>query len=146
MVFGYNGYIGLQNHRSPVDERTHYLHGPGNNAVANDTVVGPPQHIQWLSGPCYARSHEISSSMGGMVTAGGRLFTLWDEGPTGLTDPQFPAQWSLIARDAFNGTVLWKRPMPDWGWRQWHDASRWDDPRGIRLARAASCSAQLDVT
>ena len=25
-----------------------------------------------------------------------------------------PAHWSLIARDAFNGTILWKREIPEW--------------------------------
>ena len=112
-----------------IDEWPHYLHGPDNNAVAQDTVVGPPQQMQWVTGPAYARSHEINSSMAAMVSAGGRLFYIWDDGPLGLTDERFPANWSLMARDAFNGVQLWKRPMPDWGWRQWHDASRWEDPR-----------------
>jgi outer membrane protein assembly factor BamB len=111
------------------DEWPHYLHGPDNNAVSQDTAVGPPQRMQWVNGPAYARSHEINSSMAGMVSAGGRLFYIWDEGPLGLADPRFPAKWSLIARDGFNGKTLWKRPLPDWGWQQWHAASRWDDPR-----------------
>jgi hypothetical protein len=25
-----------------------------------------------------------------------------------------PPEWRLIARDAFNGVVLWKRPIPRW--------------------------------
>jgi len=112
-----------------IDEWPHYLHGPDNNAVANDEVVGPPQYVQWVTGPAYARSHEINSSMAAMVSAGGRLFYIWDEGPLGVPDKRFPAKWSLIARDAFNGVQLWKRPVPDWGWRQWHDAARWNDPR-----------------
>ncbi len=112
-----------------IDEWTHYLHGPSNNAVADDARVGPPRHMQWVAGPRYARSHEINSSMAGMVSAGGRVFTIWDEGLTGLTDPRLPEKWSLLARDAFNGTLLWRRPMPDWGWRKWHDAARWDDFR-----------------
>lgn len=112
-----------------IDEWPHYLHGPDNNAVAEDSVVGPPQHMQWVAGPAYARSHEINSSMAAMVSAGGRLFYVWDEGPLGVPDKRFPAKWSLFARDAFNGVQLWKRQMPDWGWRQWHDATRWDDPR-----------------
>jgi outer membrane protein assembly factor BamB len=111
------------------DQWPHYLRGPDNNAVAQDSAVGPPQRMQWVDGPAYARSHEINSSMAAMVSAGGRLFTIWDEGPLGLADPRFPAKWALIARDGFNGKVLWKRPLPDWGWRQWHAASRWDDPR-----------------
>ncbi len=111
------------------DQWPHYLRGPDNNAVARDSAVGPPQRMQWVEGPAYARSHEINSSMAGMVSAGGRLFYIWDDGPLGLADPRFPAQWALIARDGFNGKTLWKRPLPDWGWQQWHAASRWDDPR-----------------
>jgi len=47
-----------------------------------------------------------------MVTAGGRLFYIWDEGPTSLIHR--PACWRLIARDAFNGALLWKRPIESW--------------------------------
>jgi len=112
-----------------IDDWPHYLHGADNNAVAADSVVGPPHRTQWVAGPAFARSHEINSSMAAMVTSGGRLFYIWDEGPTGMTDKRFPADWKLIARDAFNGLVLWKCPMPKWGWRQWHPASRWKDPR-----------------
>ena len=112
-----------------IDEWRHYLHGADNNAVARDMVVAPPRRMQWVAGPQFARSHEINSSMAAMVSAGGRLFYIWDDNPTGMTDKRFPANWTLIARDAFNGVVLWKRPMPQWGWRQWHAASRWNDPR-----------------
>ncbi len=112
-----------------MDAWTHYLYAPNNNAVSNDRRVGPPRRMQWVCGPHYARSHEINSSMAAMVSAGGRLFYIWDEGPTGQPDKRFPPKWSLIARDGFNGVLLWKRPMPDWGWRQWHARSRWDDPR-----------------
>ncbi|MHC4593958.1 MAG: outer membrane protein assembly factor BamB family protein [Planctomycetota bacterium] len=112
-----------------IDEWTHYLYDASGNAVSLDQVVGPPRLMQWVCGPKYARSHEINSSMAAMVSAGGRLFYIWDDGPTGLTDPRFPAKWSLLARDAFNGMLLWKRPMPNWGWRQWHYPSRWDDKR-----------------
>lgn len=112
-----------------IDEWPHYLYGPDNNAVSKDMAVGPPQRMQWVGGPRYARSHEINSSMAAMVSAGGRLFYIWDDGPTGLTDARFPTKWSLIARDAFNGTLLWKQPMPNWGWPEWHDPSRWDDKR-----------------
>ena len=43
-----------------TDEWTHYLRGADNNAVARDTVVGPPRHMQWVCGPPYYRSHEIT--------------------------------------------------------------------------------------
>ena len=46
-----------------IDEWTHYLHGPANNAVAHDTVVGPPRHIQWLGGPTWTRNHDKLNSI-----------------------------------------------------------------------------------
>jgi outer membrane protein assembly factor BamB len=112
-----------------IDDWPHFLYGSDNNAVSRDEVVGPPQRMQWVCGPPYARSHEINSSMAAMVSAGGRIFYIWDEGPVGQPEKRFPSQWSLIARDGFNGMPLWNIPMPDWGWRRWHAESRWDDPR-----------------
>ena len=126
---------------SEIDEWPHYFYGPDNNAVSHDRVVGPPQRMQWVCGPAYARSHEINSSMAGMVSAGGRIFYIWDEGPLGQPEKRFPSQWSLIARDGFNGMPLWKIPMPDWGWRQWHRESRWDN-----LRERASMLRQLPRT
>ena len=38
-----------------IDEWSHYLHGPDNNAVAKDTVVGSPHHLQWNGGPKMGR-------------------------------------------------------------------------------------------
>jgi len=35
-----------------------------------------------------------------------------DEGPRDSI--QLPPRWFLTARDAFNGTILWKRELPDW--------------------------------
>lgn len=139
-----------------IDEWPHYLHGADNNAVANDTVVGPPKHVQWICGPMYARSHEITNSMAAMVSSGGRMFYIWDDGVIGLVDKRMPPRWSLIARDAFNGALLWKRPMPRWGWRQWHTPSIWDEVRVqalmLRLApatlprRLVATSGRLYVT
>ena len=34
-----------------IDDWTHYLHDPSNNAVAHDTVVGSPRHYQWIGSP-----------------------------------------------------------------------------------------------
>jgi outer membrane protein assembly factor BamB len=97
-----------------IDEWTHYLHGPDNNAVAQDTVVGPPAHIQWVAPPKWSRHHETSPSIFGAVSSKGRLFYVHDEGPIGIVDKRFPDKFSLIARDAFNGMLLWKRPMRSW--------------------------------
>jgi outer membrane protein assembly factor BamB len=100
-----------------IDEWTHFLHGPDNNAVANDTVVGPPRRLQWHGGPKWTRSHEKMSGMNAMVSAGGRIFYVLDEGPTASV--QLPPKWKLIARDAFNGVILWKRDIPLWETYLW---------------------------
>jgi len=38
-----------------------------------------------------------------------------------------PDKWFLTARDAFNGVLLWKVPIKDWGWRAWKPS--WFTPR-----------------
>ena len=94
-----------------IDEWTHHLHGPSNNAVAEDEEVEPPQSLQWRGKPLFSRSHELIPSIRAMVTSGGRIFYVIDEAPLGIKDPRVPSQWRLIARDAYNGVVLWKRPV-----------------------------------
>jgi len=102
-----------------IDEWTHFLHDASGNALARDEGVGPPRSFQWIADPLYSRSHEIDSSLPALISAGGRLFYVMDEGPVGIIDQRFPCQWSLFARDAFNGLLLWKRPLDPWGWREW---------------------------
>jgi outer membrane protein assembly factor BamB len=102
-----------------IDDWGHFLHDASNNAVAADTVVGSPRNLQWLAPPLWLRSHETPSGIQSPVTAGGRMFYIFDEGPIGITDERLPDRWSLIARDAFNGKLLWKRPLESWGWREW---------------------------
>ncbi len=97
-----------------IDDWSHYLHGPDNNAVSQDTVVGPPRRIQWVAAPRWARSHEGAPSIQGVVSSGGRLFHVHDEGPVGMIDKRFGSKWSLVARDAFNGVRLWKRDIGSW--------------------------------
>ncbi|NLF73486.1 MAG: PQQ-binding-like beta-propeller repeat protein [Candidatus Anammoximicrobium sp.] len=100
-----------------IDDWTHYLHGPDNNAVAQDTVVGPPKHYQWIGSPDYLRHHDHMSGLSAMVSANGRLFYVMDLGPRWSI--QMPPQWTLLARDAFNGTVLWQRPIERWHPHLW---------------------------
>jgi hypothetical protein len=90
-----------------MDEWTHYLHAADNNAVANDSLVGPPRYLRWDGGPKYGRNHEIDASVISAVTGGGRLFYVVDEGPAGTMGQHLPHKWALIARDAFSGVILW---------------------------------------
>ena len=92
-----------------IDDWTHYLHDASNNAVSHDVVVGPPRRMQWIGSPRYARHHDRMSSVSAVVSAGGRVFYIFDEGSA--VSILAPPQWFLIARDAFNGTVLWKRQI-----------------------------------
>jgi len=95
-----------------IDDWTHFLHSSTNNAVANDTVVGPPQRMQWVAGPRYSRHHDRMSSFTALVSEGGRVFYVMDEAsPVSIL---FAAKRSLIARDAFNGAELWRRPIGRW--------------------------------
>jgi len=95
-----------------IDEWTHYLHDATNNAVSKDSVVAPPHHIQWVGGPEWARSHDHLASVSVVVSSGGRIFYIVDEGP--IAAVALPADWFLVARDAFNGVVLWKKPIGLW--------------------------------
>ncbi len=96
-----------------MDQWTHHLHDAGGNAVGSDRLVGPPARLRWTAGPLWARSHGWTPSVSAMVSANGRLFTICDETLT-CADGTAPSKWFLIARDAFNGVLLWKRPVPDW--------------------------------
>ena len=57
-----------------IDEWTHYLHDAGGNAVARDTRVGPPRHIQWMAAPIWTRNHHKLNSISSVVSAGGYSF------------------------------------------------------------------------
>jgi len=96
-----------------IDEWSHFLHNAGGNAVAEDRQVGPPKRLRWVAGPRWCRSHEFPSSVNAVVTAGGRIYTIFDEAPTGVYR-KLPQRCQLIARDAFSGVLLWKLPMRDW--------------------------------
>ncbi|MDC0156162.1 PQQ-binding-like beta-propeller repeat protein [Verrucomicrobia bacterium] len=100
-----------------IDEWTHYLHGADGNAVAKDTRVGPPRRLQWVGSPRWSRHHDRMASMSAMTSSKGRLFYVMDEGSR--VSIQLPPDWKLIARDAFNGVVLWKRKIPKWHHHLW---------------------------
>jgi len=110
------GLKGWQVYRKPrpenIDEWTHYLHDARGTSVSDDLLAGHPRGMRWTGGPYWARTHEHTASMNAMVAAAGRVFYVMDEGPTDSI--QLPAENVLTARDAFNGVVLWKRPLRDW--------------------------------
>ncbi len=100
-----------------IDEWTHYLYDGRNNAVSHDDQVGPPTSLQWVGSPRWTRHHDHMSSISAVVSSAGRVFYIVDEGPRSAV--QLPADWKLVARDAFNGTLLWKRAIPEWHSNIW---------------------------
>ena len=114
-------YVGGKQLRKPrpaeMDEWPMYHHDPQGTMVGRDTLVGPPHGIQWMALPKWLRNHDFMSSMHALVSLGGRIFYVIDEG---LKNHIFlPSKWTLIARDAFNGKTLWKRRLGDWYHRNW---------------------------
>jgi outer membrane protein assembly factor BamB len=97
---------------SDIDEWTHFLHDAGNNAVAKDSRIATPNHLQWQAEPKRTRDHDAQASISAMTSSSGRMFYILDEGLTSLV--HHPAKWKLIARDAFNGKLLWKRNIDSW--------------------------------
>jgi len=100
-----------------IDEWSHYLHDSTGNAVAHDTVVNSPRHLQWVGSPRWSRHHDRMASMSALVSTNGRMFYIMDEGSR--ISIQLPSRWKLIARDAFNGVILWKRDITDWQNHLW---------------------------
>ena len=95
-----------------MDQWSHYLRGADNNAVSSDENIGAPRSLRWVSYPRWGRSHEEMASMSTAVSSNGRLFTINDIAP--LASIRFLGNWKLIARDAFNGTKLWDKPIENW--------------------------------
>lgn len=100
-----------------MDEWTHYYYDAAGNAVSHDKAVGPPERLQWLGSPRWSRHHDRMSSVSAMVTSRGRLFYIMDEGSR--ISILLPSKFQLIARDAFNGVVLWKKPIAEWSTNMW---------------------------
>ena len=100
-----------------MDEWSHFLYDSSGNPVSRDTAVGPLKRYQWIAGPRWSRHHEHMASLSAMVSVDGRVFYIMDDGPR--ASAQLPAEWNLYARDAFNGTLLWRRPLKDWVQHLW---------------------------
>ena len=118
-----------------IDEWTHFRYSAEGNMVSRDELVGPPRHLRWVSDPIFQRHHGIEPSITATVTSGGRIFYIIDEAPVGFGG--MPGQWRLVARDAFNGVLLWRRDVNRWGshaWSYWTEshAARFNHPLHVR--------------
>jgi len=96
-----------------IDDWTHIYHGPDNNPVALDTVVGPPNSVQWAAHPKWQPYHEATPTIMASVSAGGRLFYVESLGELSQVTSDRQAPYALVARDAFNGVKLWQSALPN---------------------------------
>jgi len=100
-----------------------YLYDASGNAVSKDKEVGPPRSFRWWAPPRHLRSHNYSSSFTGLVSAGGRVFYILDEGTFLFDKGGATEKFALIARDAFNGAFLWKKALEGYGQPFYEDVS-----------------------
>jgi outer membrane protein assembly factor BamB len=94
-----------------IDEWHQYLRNADNNGVSTDKV-GPPERLRWTGGTRWGRSHMSWVTVTSILTSKGRLFTIEDL--ESIEYHLLPSKFHLIARDAFNGCELWRRPLKDW--------------------------------
>ncbi len=96
-----------------MDEWTHRTYDAAGNCVSRDTAVGPLATLRWISGPCWPMGTGYQVSNGGLVSAGGRVFsvTLNEVSNCARIPQDRNNEWFLTARDAYNGLLLWSRPI-----------------------------------
>jgi len=106
-----------------IDDWTHFLYDAAATTASKDTVAHFPEHMQWQAGPVRARHHDTVQGIEAIVSSKGRLFYIVDEAPPSVSGV-LPDQWQLVARDAFSGVLLWKKPMGKFGWDAWAAAGK----------------------
>jgi outer membrane protein assembly factor BamB len=87
----------------------HHDGGADGRRVSADQVAGPPRRLKWIDAPTMYMTH--FSRPEGWVSAGGRVYYVYDERHPRLDGPKQP-RIHLVARDARNGVLLWRRPVP----------------------------------
>ncbi|MCH2373376.1 MAG: PQQ-binding-like beta-propeller repeat protein [Planctomycetes bacterium] len=86
-------------------EWSHWEHGPDNNPVANDTVIKAPYMTQYLATPYYIPMPSVTT------VAAGRTFLAL--GHITHHRREWDMIYKLIARNGYNGIVLWERDLPE---------------------------------
>lgn len=88
-----------------IDDWSHPYHGPDNNPQSLDQSARAPYLTHFTAEPWYSPMPLVT------VTAGGRLFKAF--GHIAVKEREWPWLNSLIAQNAYNGTILWKRPLTE---------------------------------
>ena len=87
------------------DDWSHPYHGPDNNPQSRDLIARAPYLTQFFAGPYFVPPPGVS------VAAGGRIFKA--HGHLAFHDREWPWRNKLVALNAFNGTILWTRPLAE---------------------------------
>lgn len=86
-----------------MDEWPSRYHDAGHGRVSHDQLVAPATGFRWLQGPVWP-SHNSRTLAQEVVAGNGRSYYVErDDAMSPIAD--------LVARDAFNGTFLWSRPI-----------------------------------
>jgi len=88
-----------------MDDWSHPYHGPDNNPLSRDRVIRAPYLTQFLANPRYGPAPQVA------VAAAGRVFKAF--GHVAWHPREEPWLNTLAAFNAFNGTLLWRRPLPE---------------------------------
>ena len=89
-----------------MDTWTHWDHNPGGNPVSKDRLVGPTTSLRWQAGPLRGMHDAIA----GVRLHQGRIVYSSSDEDLG-TNRGHTGKRMLYCRDAFNGLLLWKRPV-----------------------------------
>jgi outer membrane protein assembly factor BamB len=84
---------------------SHWEHSPDNNPVSEDTIIKAPYMTQFMAKPYYIAIPSITTA------AGGRTFLAI--GHIAHHRREWDHMNQLIARNGFNGTILWQRNLPE---------------------------------
>ncbi len=86
-----------------TDDWSHPYHGPDNNPQSKDTLARAPYLTHFLAEPWYSPMPLVT------VASGGRLFKAF--GHVAIKEREWPLLNTLVAQNAFNGTILWQRSL-----------------------------------
>lgn len=88
-----------------IDDWTHPYHGPDNNPLSRDRVARAPFLTRFIAEPRYAPAPQVA------LAAAGRVFHAF--GHVAWHEREEPFLSTLAAFNGWNGTLLWKRPLPE---------------------------------
>ncbi len=88
-----------------IDEWSHPFHGPDNNPQSTDQYVKGDFHTQFVAAPMFSPMPEQS------VAAGGRIYKAMGH----IAHKANQNEWlnTLLCINAYNGTILWRRDLPE---------------------------------